>query len=177
MCVYLLVCAIILSCNAACRNIFATIGSGKRGRRHYARNDDRTQTGHIQRGALVTSHSGTVPDLVDSWLEAVTREQAPYTIKEYGLATTAKRLSSPPRRRPRAVLSRPSSPLMSPPESRPGRPVPPRTAALRLGDCPAAPPELDGELLGRHVAHQLFLRGQHRRWNSAEGTSVRLVAL
>jgi len=37
----------------------------------------------VERGALVTSHSGTVSDLVDRWLEAVTPERTPYTIKEY----------------------------------------------------------------------------------------------
>lgn len=37
----------------------------------------------IERGALVTSHSGTVSDLVDRWLEAVALERTPYTIKEY----------------------------------------------------------------------------------------------
>ena len=37
----------------------------------------------ISRGALVTSHSGTVSDLVDRWLEAVTPEQTSYTINEY----------------------------------------------------------------------------------------------
>lgn len=55
--------------------------------------------------------------------------------------------------------------------------VPPRAAALRLGDGPAATPELDGELLGRQVAHQLLLRGQPRGRVSGEGAPVEVVAL
>ncbi len=47
---------------------------------------------------------------------------------------------------------------------------------LRLGDGPAATPELDGELLGRQMPHQLLLRGQRRRRNSGEGAPVELVA-
>ena len=48
---------------------------------------------------------------------------------------------------------------------------------LRLGNGPSATPELDGELIGRQVAHQLLLRGEPRRRRSGERAPVELVAL
>jgi hypothetical protein len=44
-----------------------------------------------------------------------------------------------------------------------GPPKRSRARLLRLGDGPSATPELDGELLGRQVAHQLLLSGEPRR--------------
>ena len=70
------------------------VGRGADGRvRHLNRTIDGTKRdaqkelakliADVERGALVTNHSGTVSDLVDRWLEAVTPQRTPYTIKEY----------------------------------------------------------------------------------------------
>ena len=58
-----------------------------------------------------------------------------------------------------------------------GRPERWPARLLRLGDGPSATPELERELLGRQVAHQLLLSGEPRRRRSGERAPIELAAL